>query len=473
LANSMKTSKTTWLTALALVALLALTPVLAVEQPPVTKTEAAYENTLVLITPSNTLLLQAVTSAFKQYAKSKLGVDVDVKLIQAGSPECMNRVIAWGGKPEADIFFGGDLIYHWKLKQAGLLEPYKPNSPYYDKLPATFMGFPLKDPDEMWHPKLWWGHGFMYNTQVIQKLGLTPPKSWDELLDPKWKDLIVMCTPSRSSSTYINVGIILQNRGWDEGWAFWRQLAANVGTFVQRSADVVDLVSKGEYAVGFAYSQGAVINRANGYPVSMYLDPTGFIVSGVSLLKGAPHPNIAKAFLDWWYTPEAQQAALSAGGIPVLPDVKIDGPPNSTAAILREYLGGKDNIYDYLRTFTNVKFYNFTYAEAVYANVSKIFDDTIVAKHSELKDAWSTILAVKPKVAGIPAAEAKLNEAIKSFNRGDYATAKSLALEAQNIAATAPKGPSATDIALYVLIAVVIIAVAFYLLRARKPKEKE
>jgi len=157
----------------------------------------------------------------------------------------------------------------------------------------------------------------------------------------------------------------------------------------------------------------------------------------------------------------------------VLPDVKIDGPPNSTAAILREYLGGKDNIYDYLRSFTNVKFYNFTYAEAVYTNVSKIFDDTIVAKHSELKDAWSTILAVKPKVAGIPEAEAKLNEAIKSFNRGDYATAKSLALEAQNIAATAPKGPSATDIALYALIAVVIIAVAFYLLRAKKPKKKE
>jgi iron(III) transport system substrate-binding protein len=393
-----------------------------------------YENTLVLITPSNSLLLQSVQQAFQTYAKDKLGIDVKVELIQAGSPECMNRIIAWNGAPDADIFFGGDLIYHWKLKAKGLLEPYKPNSPEYDALPTTFMGMPLKDPDNMWHPKLWWGHGFMYNTEVLNKLKLTPPKSWDDLLDPKWKDLIVMCTPSRSSSTYINVFIIIQNRGWDKGLAFWRRLAANVGTFVQRSHDVLDLVSKGEYAVGFTYGQGVVINRYNGYPVSMYMDPTGFIVSGVSLLKGSSHPNIAKAFLDWWYTTDAQQVALSVGGIPVLTSVKIQGPPNSTAAILREYLGDKDNIYDYLKTFTNVNFYNFTYAESIYNNVSKIFDDEIVAKHTDLKNAWSAILAVQDKVKGISEAEAKLNDAMQAFDSGNYDVAKTLASEADTIA---------------------------------------
>ena len=432
-----------------------------------------YENVLVLITPSNPNLLDAVTKAFKQYAKEKLGVDVDVKAIRVGSPEAMNRIIAWAGKPEADIYFGGDLIYHWKVKARGLLESYKPMSEYYDRIPPTFLGFPIKDLDEMWHPKLWWGHGFMYNTEVLKRLGLEPPKSWEELLDPKWKDLIVMCTPSRSSSTYINVALIMQRKGMDEGWAFWRQLAANVGAFVQRSHDVIDLVSKGEYAVGFTYSQGVVFAKAEGYPVSMYMDPTGFIVSGVSLLKGAPHPNIAKAFLDWWYTPEAQQAALCAGGIPVISEVKIEGPPGSPAAILREFLGGKDNIYDYLKTFKNVQFYNFTFAESIYAQVAKEFDDTIVAKHSELKDAWSTIFSAKDKVKGVSEAETRLQEAIRLFNKGDYASAKSAALEAVNIAATAPKGPSPMEIAFYALIAVIIIAVITYVLIARSRKKTE
>ncbi|MGB9709472.1 extracellular solute-binding protein [Infirmifilum uzonense] len=432
-----------------------------------------YENTLVFITPSNKNLLNAIIPAFQKYAKEKLGVDVKVQLIQVGSPEAMNRIIAWGGKPDADIFFGGDLIYHWKVKAQGLLERYKPNSPYYDRLPSVFMGFPLKDPDEMWHPKLWWGHGPMYNLEVLNKFGLQPPKTWEELLDPKWKDLIVMCTPSRSSSTFINVAVIMQREGLDKGWAFWRQLAANVGTFVQRSADVVELVQKGEYAVGFTYSQGAIFAKAQGYPVGMYMDPTGFIVSGVSLLKGAPHPNIAKAFLDWWYTPDAQQAALSAGGIPVLPDVKIDGPPGSPAAILKEFLGGKDTIYDYLQSFKNVQFYNFTFAESIYNQVAKEFDDTIVAKHNELKDAWATILDAKTKVAGVPQAEAKLQEAIQLFNKGNYAQAKSIALEAVNIAAAAPKGPSATDIALYIVIAIVIVGAAYYVYSQRKKKSQK
>ena len=420
-----------------------------------------------MITPSNPNLLDAVVKAFKNHVKTNYGVDIEVRLIRAGSPECMNRIIAWGGKPEADIFFGGDLIYHWKLKERGLLESYKPRSPYYDALPSTFLGFQLKDSDEMWHPKLWWGHGFMYNTEVINRLNLGTPKSWEELLDPKWKDLIVMCTPSRSSSTYINVVLIIMRQGEERGWAFWRRLASNVGAFVPRSHDVIDLVSKGEYAVGFTYSQGVIFARAEGYPVTMYMDPTGFIVSGVSLLKGAPHPNAAKLFFDWWYTPEAQQAALSAGGIPVLPDVKIEGPSGSPAAILREFMGGYDNIYDYLESFRDVVFYNFALAERLYTNVSKTFDDNIVAKHSELKDAWSTILSVREKVQGYPEAEAKLNEAIKLFDSGSYSAAKAAALEAEQMAIQTVERQRMITTAVAVVAAVALLAAVALITRRR------
>lgn len=428
-----------------------------------------YEDTLVIITPTQADLLNAVVQGFKDYVKRELGIDLNVQLIRVGSPEAMNRIIAWAGRPEADIFFGGDIIYHWKLKSLGLLESYKPRSSYYDRLPSSYRGLPLKDPDEMWHPKLWWGHGFMYNTEALSKLGLEPPRSWDDLLDPKWEDLIVMCTPSRSSSTYINVMIVIQNRGWDEGWAYWRKLAANVGAFVPRSHDVLELVSKGEYAVGFIYAQGVVLNRAKGYPVAIYMDPTGFIVSGVSLLKGAPHPNIARLFLDWWYTPEAQSIAPRYGGIPVLPDVVIEGEPGSPAAILREYLGGKRNVYEYLDTFTNVKFYNFTFAEAAFANVSKIFDDTIVARHNEMKEAWRTIRSMEEKVKGIPAAEERLRAAIKAFDAGDYAAARSLAIEAEQTAeAEVARTRMLTQVAIAVVAIAVVAAVAFILIKRRR-----
>ncbi len=426
-----------------------------------------YEEKLILITPSRSDLLEAIKAKFEAYAREKLGVNVKMEFIKAGSPECMNRVIAWNGKPEADIFFGGDLTFHQKLKEKGLLEAYEPKSEGYRQLPFTFMGVQIKDRDHMWHPKLWWGHGFVYNKQVIEKLNLNVPKTWDELLDPKWRDLIVMCTPSRSSSTTINVMIVLQAKGWDKGWAYWRRLAANVGTFVQRSHDVHDLVDKGEYAVGFGYHLAAIVDATKGYPVSIYLDPRGFIVSGVSMLKGAPHPNIAKAFLDWWYTPDAQEAALSVGGIPVIPNMKIEGPPGSPAAALREALGGKDNIYEYLKTFQGAQLYDSKFAEEHYQEVAKIFDESIVAKHAELKDAWYTILDVEKVVKGHPEAEAKLSQAIAAFDRGDYATAKKLALEARDmVSGGGGVGPLYYLAGLAALL--VLAAAAYYVLRKRK-----
>jgi hypothetical protein len=76
-------------------------------------------------------------------------------------------------------------------------------------------------------------------------------------------------------------------------------------------------------------------------------------------------------------------------------------------------------------------------------------------------------------VKGVSEAETRLQEAIRLFNKGDYASAKSAALEAVNIAATAPKGPSPMEIAFYALIAVIIVAVITYVLIARSRKKTE
>ena len=107
----------------------------------------------------------------------------------------------------------------------------------------------------------------------------------------------------------------------------------------------------------------------------MYLDPTGFIFSGVSILKGAPHPNAAKAFLDFWYTEEIQSKVINVGGIPVLPTVKITGAPGTPAGILRSYLHA-DNIYEAVKAFKAPP-YNFTLAMSRFKEVNKIFDETI------------------------------------------------------------------------------------------------
>ena len=407
-----------------------------------------YESELVFVTPSRGDLLAPVKKEFEAYAQKVLGTRITMKFIRAGSPICMDRIIAWGGHPDADIFFGGEIIYHWELKKRGLLMPYHPKGE--EKVPDMFLGAPLKDPEGYWHPKLFWGHGFVYNLKVLEALGLRPPKTWEDLLDPKYKGLIVMCTPSRSSSTHINVEVILQRLGWEKGWGFWRRLAYNIGRFVPRSHDVHELVDKGEYAVGFGYHLAAVMDKAKGYPIDMYLDPTGFIFSGVSILKGAPHPNAAKAFLDFWYTEEIQSKVINVGGIPVLPTVKVEGAPGTPAGILRSYLHA-DNIYEAVKKF-KVPPYNFTLAMSRFKEVNRIFDETIVNKHGELVASWDGVLSANSTIAEVKAkltslvkkgydvskaekilaeAEDLLKQAITAFEAGKYSEAASLANKAK------------------------------------------
>ena len=175
----------------------------------------------------------------------------------------------------------------------------------------------------------------------------------------------------------------------------------------------------------------------------MFLDPTGFIFSGVSLLEGAPHPNIANAFLEWWYTEDIQSKVLQVGGIPVLPTVEITGDPGTPGAILREWLGAP-NIYEAVKKF-EAPAYNFTLALERLEEVNRIFDETIVNKHDELKAAYDVILSanqtlakLKAKTESLKAAgadvskaeeslaglEASLAEALKLFDTAEYSAAK-------------------------------------------------
>jgi iron(III) transport system substrate-binding protein len=125
----------------------------------------------------------------------------------------------------------------------------------------------------------------------LKRLNAKTPEKWDDIFQPQLKGQIVMCPPSRSSSAHINVEVKLVSKGLDQGWAFWRKTAAYIGGFVTRSGDVHDLVSKGEYAVGFGYDYRTVIDKLKGFHVDFtYSDETFFNPEGIALLKGAKNP---------------------------------------------------------------------------------------------------------------------------------------------------------------------------------------
>ena len=97
--------------------------------------------------------------------------------------------------------------------------------------------------------------------------------------------------------------------GWEKGWDWLKKLAANTGIFTARSRDVPSVVAKGEFAVGVAVpSYMAFAEVLGGYDL-MFVYPKNAYVTPepMAVLKGAPHPKAAHAFIEFLLTEEGTE----------------------------------------------------------------------------------------------------------------------------------------------------------------------
>src|SRR4030042_1008222 len=108
------------LTTIILSTLLLLLPVLPVEVQ-------AQKDKVGWIGPVYKELSDSLTKGFKEYYKKTYGKDVDITFVRPGGwPVVVDKVRAWGGKPDADVFLGAGAPAHDVLKKEGLIVPYRP-----------------------------------------------------------------------------------------------------------------------------------------------------------------------------------------------------------------------------------------------------------------------------------------------------------------------------------------------------------
>src|SRR5574339_366847 len=81
----------------------------------------AIESELVLITPVARTLTDPALAEFAKYAKEKWNINVKTSALAAGTPVAYGRIVEWKGRPDADIFWGGESALFDKLAEQGLL----------------------------------------------------------------------------------------------------------------------------------------------------------------------------------------------------------------------------------------------------------------------------------------------------------------------------------------------------------------
>jgi len=309
------------------------------------------ENELYLITPVSKDVHDPMLKAFAAWAKKKYGVDVKTSAIPKGTPVAYGQILEWKGRPQADVFWGGEATLFDQLAVEGLLEQVQIPKAVWDEIPASIgkpVPLPLKDPKKFWVGTTLEPYGLIYQPKLLKRLGVEI-KNWDDLLNPKLKGQIAQCTPDRSSSSHASYEVILQTYGWDKGWEWLTKLAANTGIFTARSRDVPSVVAKGEFAIGFAVpSYMAFAEVLGGYDV-MYVYPKNAYVTPepMAVLKGAPHAKAGQAFIEFCLTEEGQRIFAELGVYPITRKYKVQGPPGSNQEKAVQFTGGMRSFFDF------------------------------------------------------------------------------------------------------------------------------
>ena len=344
------------------------------------------ENELVLITPVAKTLTDPLLAAFVSYAKERWNVAVKASALAAGTPVAYGQIVEWKGRPQADIFWGGESALFDKLAEQKLLAKLDLPKAVVDAIP-TSIGKPkpiaLKDPNGFWIGTVLEPYGLVYHPRLYQRLGLEAPKDWDDLLNPKLKGNVAQCAPTRSSSSHATYEVILQRDGDDKGWAWLQRLGGNTGIFTARSRDVPSVVAKGEFAAGFAVpSYMAFEDRLAGFDIKFVAPKTAWITpEPIAILAGAKNSKAARAFIEFVLSERGQQVAMERGVFPITPKYRVQGAPGSRAEMAVEFTGGLRSYFDV--DVTNI--YDDDVAQKRYEAVNSRFRKDIESIAEELK----------------------------------------------------------------------------------------
>jgi ABC-type Fe3+ transport system substrate-binding protein len=238
---------------------------------------------------------------------------IKVRFARYNSGDIALRIIneAQAGQTQADIFDGGQVA----LYKTDLLESYLPaNASQYAKQ--------FVDPDGRSIAFCMYVLGPGINTDLLRPADA--PKTFQDLLDPKWVGKIAWSSNPNVDGGPGFVGLVLRTMGQEKGMDYLRKLSRQkIANVPAASRVVLDQVIGGQYTLALVtFNHHSTLSAAKGAPVKfLNMEPLMGITHSVSLVKNGPHPNAGRLFIDFLMSDEGQNVFREAGYIPTNPRV--------------------------------------------------------------------------------------------------------------------------------------------------------
>jgi len=219
---------------------------------------------------------------------------LEVRLLRLSTGELAARILAERDNPQADVIWGLAVTRLIPLAQQGVLEPYKPMG--FARIPLVY-----RDNAGFWIATDMFIGALAVNREELRRRNLPMPKSYNDLLDPKFKGLIVMPNPATSGTGFIHVSTWLLGMGEQRGWDYMKRLDSNVAQYTRSGAAPGRLAAQGEIPIGLTLTFPILQFKKEGFPVDAVFptEGVGYEMEGHALVKGARNPAAARRFLDW------------------------------------------------------------------------------------------------------------------------------------------------------------------------------
>ena len=221
------------------------------------------------------------------------------RIFQRLAQEYESRVYA------ADVVNSADAAHYIVWKRNDWLAPYVP-AEVAQHYPAEH-----RDADGLFVTARVWLSSLGYNTSLVKPEDA--PKSFSDLLDPKWSGKIVKGHPGYSGTILTATFQIAR----DIGWSYFEKLATQKVMQVQSSTDPPKKLNLGERALMADGNDYNLIQlKEAGRPVEPIYPAEGtpVVVGPNAILKAAPNPNAARLFHSWLLSGEAQQLLIDISG---------------------------------------------------------------------------------------------------------------------------------------------------------------
>ena len=271
---------------------------------------------LLIYTPHGQDLLREFTALYKVKEP-----EVEVQFLDMGAREILERVRAERNRPQADLWWGAAHTTFQTAADENLLAPYRPS--WADQIAAS-----RRDSQDRWYGTYQTPEVIVFNSEAVKPE--EAPKDWDDVLDPKWRDKIILRNPNPSDSMRAIFGAMIwrfykDTGSAEKGYDWLRRLDSNVHEYTADGTLMMQKLVRREGLISLWNLPDVwIYKEQKGFPVGYVFPASGtpVITDGIAIVRGAPNEEEARKFYEFVNTPESLLlAAKKYYRIPVRTDL--------------------------------------------------------------------------------------------------------------------------------------------------------